>query len=52
MKHFPDGILWDKRKGNYRTIKTNLALELIAKISSSYKIKDEGENPSSVPLCG
>lgn len=49
---FPDGILWDKEIGNYRTIKTNLVLELIAKISSTYKNEDEGGKPSSVALCG
>ncbi len=49
---FPDGILWDKRKGSYRTIKTNKALELIAEISSNYKKVNEGIQPSSVALCG
>lgn len=49
---FPDGILWDKRKGDYRTIRTNKALELIAQISSNYKKEDEGISPSSVALCG
>ena len=39
---FPDGILWDKRKGSYRTIKTNKALELIAEISSNYKKSKRG----------
>ena len=49
---FPDGILWDKGIGDYRTIKTNEALVLISKISDTYKNKDEGGNPSPVPLCG
>lgn len=49
---FPDGILWDKRKCSYRTIKTNKALELIAEISSNYKKVNEGIQPSSVALCG
>ena len=49
---FPDGILWDKRNGGYRTIRTYKALELIAEISRRYQNKNEGVLPSSVALCG
>jgi hypothetical protein len=49
---FPDGILWDKEIGDYRTTKINEALVLICKISDTYKNKDEGVLPSLVPLCG
>ena len=52
---FPNGILWDKEIGNYRTFNKNKALLIIDKISESYKNKKE-ENPlgnsSSVTLCG
>ena len=52
---FPNGILWDKEIGNYRTIDENKALSIISKLSDSYKNKKE-ENPfgnsSSVNLCG
>ena len=52
---FPNGILWDKEIGNYRTFNKNKALLIIDKISESYKNKKE-ENPlgnsSSVNLCG
>lgn len=52
---FPDGVLWDKEKDNYRTFNENAALSVIRRISTSYKNKKE-ENPcgnsSSVTLCG
>jgi len=52
---FPNGILWDKEIGNYRTFNKNKALLIIDKISESYKNEKE-ENPlgnsSSVTLCG
>lgn len=52
---FPSGILWDKEKGNYRTLNPNQALNIIHRISDDYKNKKE-ENPfgnsSSVNLCG
>ena len=49
---FPNGILWDKKICDYRTIGTNKALELIANISTLCTKKDEGNKPSSVNLCG
>ena len=52
---FPNGILWDKEIGNYRTIDENKALAIILRLSDSCKNKKE-ENPfgnsSSVTLCG
>ena len=51
---FPNGILWDKEIGNYRTIDENKALAIIAKLSDSYKNKKEEisfEKSSSVNLC-
>ena len=52
---FPNGILWDKEKGDYRTIEENAALSLMKRISTDYKNKKEensSENSSSVTLCG
>ena len=49
---FPDGILWDKQMKQYRTLKCNDFFEITNRISSTYKNKTEGENPSSVNLCG
>ena len=39
---FPDGILWDKEKDDYRTFNENEALAVIARASSSYKNKKRG----------
>ena len=52
---FPSGILWDKENDNYRTIDCNQALDIIQRISDSYKNKNEEkfENFSSkLRLCG
>ena len=49
---FPDGILWDKEIGDYRTIKTNEAWVLICKISDAYNNIGEGDTLSPVALCG
>ena len=52
---FPNGILWDKEIGNYRTIDENGALFLLNRLSMDYKNKKEEnslENSSSVNLCG
>ena len=52
---FPNGILWDKEKDNYRTIDENEALSVIVRLSEDYKNKKEEnsiENSSFVPLCG
>ena len=51
---FPDGILWDKEKDDYRTFNENEALAVIARVSSSYKNKKEDfpeEKSSKVNLC-
>ena len=51
---FPDGIFYDREKGNYRTSNKNVIYNVIAKLSMNYKQK-EGEKPSdfspSVKLC-
>lgn len=49
---FPEGVFWDKKICNYRTPKTNLAIELMCKISAVYKNKNERSKPSLVPSCG
>ena len=52
---FPSGIFWDKENENYRTFDCNQALDIIQRISDSYKNKKEGElenSPSKVTLCG
>ena len=52
---FPSGIFWDKENDNYRTLNPNQALDIIQRISESYKNKKEGElenSPSKVKLCG
>ena len=38
---FPNGVLWDKDKDNYRTFDENEALSIIARLSVSYKNKKE-----------
>ncbi len=51
---FPNGILWDKEKDNYRTFDENEALSIIVRLSANYKNKKEEnslENSSFVPLC-
>ena len=51
---FPDGIFYDREKGNYRTFNKNVIYKVIDKLSDGYKQK-EGEKPSdfspSVKLC-
>lgn len=52
---FPNGILWDKEKDDYRTFNENEALSVIAKISRSYENKKEDfpkGKSSKVNLCG
>ena len=49
---FPDGILWDKQMEQYRTLKCNDFFEIVSRISSTYKNETEGENSSSVNMCG
>ena len=51
---FPEGILWDKEKDDYRTFNENEALAVIARVSSSYENKKEdfsSEKSSKVNLC-
>ena len=51
---FPDGILWDKEKDDYRTFNENEVLAVIARVSSSYENKKEDfpeEKSSKVNLC-
>jgi hypothetical protein len=51
---FPSGIFWDKENENYRTFDHNQALNIIQRISDSYKNKNEekSENFSSkLKLC-
>lgn len=51
---FPQGILWDKEKEDYRTFGENAALSVIRRITDTYR-KEKEENPcgnsSSVNLC-
>ncbi|CCY34927.1 putative uncharacterized protein [Alistipes sp. CAG:831] len=49
---FPNGIFWNHEKRDYRTPEKNAVFDIIGKISDSYKMKTEAENPASVPLCG
>ena len=51
---FPNGILWDKEKDNYRTFDENEALSIIARLSVNYKNKKEEnslKSSSLVNLC-
>lgn len=51
---FPNGILWDKEKEDYRTFDENEALSVIARISRNYKNKKEdfpSGKSSKVKLC-
>ena len=51
---FPNGILWDKKIGNYRTIDENKALSIMLMLSESYKNKKEEnslENSSFLTEC-
>lgn len=51
---FPNGILWDKEKEDYRTFDENEALSVIARISRSYENKKEdfpSGKSSTVKLC-
>ncbi len=51
---FPNGILWDKEKEDYRTFDENEALSVIARISRSYENKKEdfpSGKSSKVKLC-
>ena len=50
---FPNGILWDKVLGGYRTIDENKAIAVMQAISMSYKKRKEGKSknfPSTFSL--
>ena len=50
---FPNGILWDKVLGSYRTIDENKALAVMQAISTSCKKENEGKSknfPSTLLL--
>ena len=52
---FPDGILWDKRINDYRTLTINQAFSVIERLSSSCKNKKEvrDKNLTSIlKMCG
>ncbi len=49
---FPDGILWDKSKNEYLTVKENSVFSICRKISESYKKRKETAFCDAVPLCG
>ena len=52
---FPSGILWDKENDNYRTFDRNQALDVIQRISDSYKNKNEEKSKnfsSNFKMCG
>ena len=51
---FPNGILWDKEKDDYRTFNENEALSIIARLSDSYRKEKEDfldGKSSEVKLC-
>lgn len=49
---FPDGILWDKQIGDYRTISRNEFFAIMDKYSVIYGNKKDAEISASVSLCG
>lgn len=49
---FPNGIYWDKEIGNYRTSTRNRFFDVMSEFTERYKNKTEGDNSSSVALCG
>ena len=49
---FPEGILWDKKNKQYRTLKCNDFFEIMSRFTDSYKKVREGEKSSSLNLCG
>ena len=49
---FPEGILWDKKNREYRTLKCNDFFEIMSRFTDNYKKVREGEKSSSLNLCG
>jgi len=49
---YPHGIYWDKEIRNYRTLEKNSVFAILDKYRDYFYKKTEGENSSSVPLCG
>ena len=49
---FPDGILWDKEKRDYRTLSRNKFFDVLDKFTITYGDKKETAPNETVPLCG
>ena len=49
---FPDGILWDKEKRDYRTLSRNKFFDVLDKFSITYGDKKGTAPDETVPLCG
>lgn len=49
---FPDGIFWDKKIGNYRTVSRNGFFDLMDKYSVTYGNEKETAPSDAVSLCG
>lgn len=49
---FPDGILWDKEKRDYRTLSRNKFFDVLDKFSITYGGKKGTAPDGTVPLCG
>ena len=47
---FPEGILWDKIKENYRTMKINKVFEVISLLPNVYNDKKERNDNESASL--
>lgn len=48
---FPDGIMWDKEKGTYLTIRENSVFSIFRKISKVYESEKGTTSEEVVPLC-
>ncbi len=49
---FPNGILYDREKGNYRTLKVNTILQLTHSFSKGLKHKKTGQSKNNSDLSG
>ena len=49
---FPDGIIWNKEKGCYLTIRENSVFSVFRKLSEIYGTKKEATSTEIVSLCG
>lgn len=49
---FPEGIMWDKEKGTYLTIRENSVFALFRRISNTYGKEKGTTSEDVVPLCG